>query len=109
MEQFHLAVKDKGRTVLPVGLQRACGFAPGATLVARPLGRGRFIVESSEAVLERIWSRMPEAGSTGGVEELHDWRRESERRRRERLEAEFRATEDSERRGAVLLQHLGQE
>ncbi len=111
MEQFRLAVKDKGRTVLPVGLQQACGFAPGAHLVARPIGRGQFIAETSEAVLDRIWSRVPETGSPDGVEELRRWRRETDERRRAALEVEAEAdvstTGDSERRGEALLERLG--
>lgn len=108
MDTYRLSVKDKGRVVLPVALQRACGFAPGAELVARPIGKGTFVVESTDAVLERIWSRLPEGASGDAVGALEDWRAASGEVRRAALESPALAPEEeSEGRAAQLLAELG--
>lgn len=113
MELFRLAVKAKGRTVLPAGLQRACGFAPGAQLVARPLGKGRFVVESTDAVLDRIWSGLPlsEQDDVGDGADLDRWRTEADGGRWTRLERPDSDAGDvddgeSQRRSARLLGEL---
>ena len=108
MDTFRIVVKDKGRAVLPVALQRACGFGPGDELVARPLGHGRFIVESPAAVLDRIWSRLPAETSTDATAGLEDWRADSNESRRTELEsADTTSSVDSDRRAARLLSELG--
>ena len=119
METYRLHVKEKGRTVLPVGLQRACGFSPGAELVARPIGDGRFVVESTDAILERIWSRVPSGADAGtetpadaehgdAVESLHAWRADTTDARRSALQApELASADESDRRAARLLAELG--
>lgn len=108
MSDFQLSVKVKGRTVLPVGLQRACGFAPGAKLVARPLGKGCFVVETREAVLERIWAGIPHNTTTDGVADLARWRQIADAERWERLASpEFPAEEVSKERANQLLDALG--
>lgn len=109
MKTFRLAVKDKGRTVLPAGLRQACGFSPGDALRARPIGPGQFIVETDEAVLTRIWSRLPEPHeASDGVDELSRWRMTSEAARRDLLENPEMTTEaESVRRGTSLLDELG--
>ncbi len=84
---FRLSVKDKGRTVLPVALQRECGFGPGVDLFARPLGAGRFVVETADAVLDRIWEGLP-ASEGDAVAELSSWRTESGRSRMAALSSE---------------------
>jgi bifunctional DNA-binding transcriptional regulator/antitoxin component of YhaV-PrlF toxin-antitoxin module len=63
MQTFRFEIKEKGRVVLPAGLRDACGLGVGAQLVARPLGAGRFVVETDERVLERIWSGIPDEAS----------------------------------------------
>lgn len=108
MTTFRLLVKEKGRTVLPVGLQRACGFAPGAELVARPLGEGRFLVESTDAVLSRIWERAAAGDTEDGVAELSRWRAGTDAHRWDHLEAAELPSEDvSRERAANLLADLG--
>lgn len=58
-EMYHFEVKDKGRVVLPAALRSKWGFDVGSQLVARPLGPGQIVVETTDAVLERIWSGLP--------------------------------------------------
>jgi hypothetical protein len=113
MPAFRLFVKEKGRTVLPMGLQRACGFAPGAELVARPLGEGRFLVESTDAVLSRIWERSAansneDDNTEDGVAALSSWRAEAGTQSWDRLDAAELPPEDvSRKRAADLLADLG--
>jgi bifunctional DNA-binding transcriptional regulator/antitoxin component of YhaV-PrlF toxin-antitoxin module len=76
---FSFEVKEKGRVVLPAGLRGACGFEVGSRLVARALGPGQAIVETSDAVMERIWSGAP-TESVDAVGALWEWRaQEAER------------------------------
>jgi len=108
MDAYRVTVKDKGRVVLPVALQRVCGFGPGDELIARPLGPGRFIVESTDAVLERIWSRAPHGAPVGATESLESWRAASEAARRAELESPHVPSEmESNRRSARLLSEFG--
>lgn len=107
MATYRLSVKDKGRTVLPAALQRECGFAPGSELLARPIGNGQFIVESAEAVLERIWSQLPDHPQSSGVDSLHEWRRDTDEERNAHLTSTAPApTDESRQRGADLLATL---
>lgn len=100
-EQYEFEVKAKGRVVLPAGLRTVCGFEPGTRVTARPIGRGQAILETAEAVLERIRSYGPDR-QTDGVEDLRQWR-----------DAEARAgrpessSEDPDETGAATLEALG--
>lgn len=108
VESYRVSVKDKGRVVLPVALQRACGFGPGDELVVRPIGPGRFVVESTNAVLERIWSGAPQGPSVDAVESLEGWRTESDARRGEELDTPRLPSEkESDQRAARLLSEFG--
>lgn len=108
MTTYRISVKHKGRAVLPVGLQQACGFAPGDDLVARPLGQGRFLVESSSAIMERIWSQVPHGGTDDAEKSFDEWRAESDDARRAELDAPMvGSTAASRRRGAALLAEFG--
>ena len=71
--QYDFEVKAKGRAVLPAGLRTACGFEPGTRLHARPTGPGQAVVETTDAILNRIWSANSPDG-TSGVEDLRAWR-----------------------------------
>ena len=108
METFRLADQDKGQAVLPVGLQHACESASGADLVARPIGESWFVVESTDAVLDRIWSRVSDMEVDSAVDGLHEWRTETDQARRSRLEdPELNSEEESDRRARRLLSELG--
>jgi hypothetical protein len=54
-------------------------------LIARPLGPGRFIVETADSVLERIWSGIPDEGSSDATESLGEWRSDSTTQRMAQL------------------------
>lgn len=108
MTTYRISVKHKGRAVLPVGLQKACGFAPGDDLVARPLGQGRFIVESTSAIMERIWSQVPDGGTDDALTSFEEWRATSDEARRAELDSPMvGSTAESRRRGAKLLAEFG--
>lgn len=72
---YDFEVKEKGRAVLPAGLRNECGFGVGVRVIAHALGPGRAILETADAVIERIWAGVPEH-TTDGVEELKRWRAE---------------------------------
>lgn len=109
MDTFRLVVKEKGRVVLPVALQRLCEFAPGDELVARPLGKGQFMVESADAILDRMWSRLPDAGADADESsDLETWRAESDEARRSALESpELDSIASSDERASRLRAEFG--
>lgn len=72
-EVYNFEIKEKGRSVWPVGLRAACGFDPGVEVVATPLGKGRALVETHEAVLEELWAGQS-SDDADGVEALQQRR-----------------------------------
>jgi bifunctional DNA-binding transcriptional regulator/antitoxin component of YhaV-PrlF toxin-antitoxin module len=54
---FHLG--PKGRSVLPVAVRRAAGLEEGTELVATALGDGRVLLETVDAVRQRVWAGAP--------------------------------------------------
>lgn len=110
MESYLIAVKEKGRAVLPVALQRAGKFGPGDNLIARVLPGGGILLETREQVLERIWASMEDPDGFDGVEELKKRRSERDAGRRQQLvNPESVSDEESQRRSAALLALLGLE
>lgn len=106
MTTFRFEVKDKGRVVLPAGLRAACDFSTGTELVARPLGPGRFVVETDAVILERIWAGRPEM-VTDAVDELAKWRSAVGTDRWQALSSETADDGHSEERSAAALRALG--
>ena len=108
MNSYRIAVKEKGRAVLPVALQRAGKFGPGDELIARVLPEGGIIMETRRQVLERIWASMAITENSDAVAELMQLRSEGDAARLERLEnPELPDEQESDRRGAALLAKLG--
>ena len=110
--RFEFEIKDKGRVVLPGGLRDICGFSVGTRLVARPLGKGQAIIETTDAVLERIWAGVPEQHAGSAVEALKQMRTGDAALQHETLNkrqnmADTAQTEKSERRSSLLLTELG--
>lgn len=67
---FH--VGPKGRVSLPAAVRREAGVPEGAEVVARVAGPGRIVIETPEAIRERIWSAAPEPS---GLDASADLRR----------------------------------
>jgi len=104
MSIIELNVKEKGRTVLPVELQRACGFKPGDTLVVEEISKGRFIVETRERKIQSLWELAVASQSAPSTEDLLQERFVEEQERFERIgNPTFRSTAESDKRGAALL------
>lgn len=101
---IELNVKEKGRTVLPVELQRACGFKPGDTLIVQEISEGRFIVETRERKIQSLWEKALTSSATPKTEELLQKRSKNEAERLERLiNPSLSAEEESDERAAALL------
>jgi len=104
MSIIELNVKEKGRTVLPVELQKACGFKPGDTLVVEEISKGRFIVETRERKIQSLWELAVASQSAPSTEDLLQERSEEEQERLERISnPTFQSTAESDKRGAALL------
>lgn len=104
MSIIELNVKEKGRTVLPVELQRACGFKPGDTLIVEEISKGRFIVETRERKIQSLWELAVASHSSPTTQELLQRRSEEEKERLERLSnPTFLSVDESDKRGAALL------
>jgi bifunctional DNA-binding transcriptional regulator/antitoxin component of YhaV-PrlF toxin-antitoxin module len=107
MVTYTLSVKEKGRTVLPAALRTACQFTDATELVATPLGRGKFLVETREAIVDDLWAGLPATEESGAVNELMAWRVSSEQARCEQLTAVAISDSTENDPGATLLAELG--
>ena len=108
MSIIELNVKEKGRTVLPVELQKACGFKPGDTLVVDEISEGRFIVETRERKIQSLWELAVASPSAPSSEDLLRERFEEEEARFERLSnPTYPSTPESNRGAALLAAVLG--
>lgn len=104
MSIIELNVKEKGRTVLPVELQKACGFKPGDTLIVEEISKGRFIVETRERKIQSLWELALSSKSSLTTEDLLHERSEEEEKHLERLSnPTHKSTDESNKRGAALL------
>jgi hypothetical protein len=102
-DRFGFEVKEKGRVVFPVGLRAACHFEVGTRLIGRPVGPGQALVETTDAVFDRLWSGAP-TGDTDAVEELWKWRAaQAAELRREGAPS----TDEANPVGDALLRSLG--
>jgi bifunctional DNA-binding transcriptional regulator/antitoxin component of YhaV-PrlF toxin-antitoxin module len=100
---YELEIKDKGRVVFPSAFRTACGFDVGTHLRARPIGPGQAIVETTDVVLERLWSGAPSEPS-GAVDELWRWRASEASELGRTAEVEDTASNEA---GDRLLRALG--
>ncbi|MEK6648132.1 MAG: AbrB/MazE/SpoVT family DNA-binding domain-containing protein [Actinomycetota bacterium] len=104
MSIIELNVKEKGRTVLPVELQKACGFKPGDTLIVEEISEGRFIVETKERKIQSLWEKAISSDASPATEGLLRKRSKDEAERLERLsKPTFPPVKESDKRGAALL------
>lgn len=104
MSIIELNVKEKGRTVLPVELQKACGFKPGDTLIVQEISEGRFTVETRERKIQSLWEKALSSNESPATEGLLRKRSKDEAERLKRLTKPILSTaEESEKRAAALL------
>lgn len=104
MSIIELNVKEKGRTVLPVELQKACGFKPGDTLIVEEISEGRFIVETRERKIQSLWEKAVFSNASPTTEELLHKRSSDEKERLERLsKPTYSSAKESDKRAAALL------
>ena len=104
MSIIELNVKEKGRTVLPLELQKACGFKPGDTLVVEEISEGRFIVETRERKIQSLWELAVSSQTSSTTQELLLIRSEEEKKHLERMSnPTFLSADESDKRGAALL------
>ena len=70
-----LRIGAKGRSVLPAPVRRAAQVAEGDRLIARAEGRGRIVLETPDAIRERVWAAAPrcqELDATADVRAMRD-------------------------------------
>lgn len=104
-------IGPKGRSVLPVAVRRAAHLEEGTEVVAIALGEGRVLLETVDAVRQRVWAGAPDA-EVGGPEATDDVRR---MRREDVVVSDAaaarrsapRTSDRAENRGAALLAKLG--
>ena len=54
-------IGPKGRVVIPVATRRAANLAEGDEVVAIALGEGRVLIQTVDAVRQRVWRAAPTA------------------------------------------------
>ena len=86
MKSYTISIKEKGRTLLPVALQRAGNFGPGDTLIAQVNDEGEIVLVNRRRVLEKMWASMEVSGDFDAVDDLKKARVEGDTARRQRLE-----------------------
>lgn len=98
----------KGRVVIPVAVRRAAGLEEGAQVVAHAEGTGRIVVETPDAIRDRIWDAAPEATGLDATADIRAMREEDNRVSDAIANARSQAGDSgSGARGAALLEHLG--
>lgn len=107
---FAFNIGPKGRSVLPAAVRRAAHFEEGTQVVAIALGEGRVLLETVDAVRQRVWDGAP-AATDGSSDAAADVRRmrEDDIAISDAAAARRSATpsDGGEDRGAALLAKLG--
>ncbi len=103
---FHLG--PKGRIVLPVAVRRAARIPDGAEVVAHADGEGRIVVETIDAIRQRVWGGAPAPAGLDATADVRRMREEdakiADAAAAVRSQAGKSANSNS---GAALLAHLG--
>lgn len=109
MRGYSVTIKEKGRTLLPVALQRAGNFGPGDTFIAHVNDEGDIVLVNRRRVLERMWEAMEVAKDTEAVADLKKVRAEGDAARRHNLENfEVQDEKDLVERTRALLARMSQ-
>lgn len=103
MSIVELNVKEKGRTVLPVELQKACGFKPGDTLIVEEISEGRFVVETRERKIQSLWKKAMTSEASPSTEQLLRKRSSEERVRLEKMSSPPLALDSKSKKRAESL------
>lgn len=108
MKGYSISIKEKGRTLLPVALQRAGNFGPGDTFIAQVNDDGDIVLVNRRRVLERMWASMEVSEDFDAVVDLKKVRVEGDTARRQYLENfEVQDEKDLMERTAALLTRMG--
>lgn len=105
---FHLG--PKGRVVLPAAVRRAAGIPDGAQVVAQAIGPGRMVIETIDAVRNRVWSASSDPDGVDSSTDVRALRSEDIATSDRAAQARSRVEEDTAESDAVglsLLAHLG--
>ena len=104
---FHLG--PKGRVVLPAAVRRAAGIPDGAQVIARAIGPGRIVIETIDAVRDRVWSASSDSAGVDSTD-IRALREEDINTADRAAQARSRVEDDTTESDAVglsLLAHLG--
>lgn len=71
-----LHIGAKGRSVLPAPVRRAAQVAEGDRVIARAEGRGRIVLETPDAIRERVWAAAPRSQDTDATADVRAMRDE---------------------------------
>jgi bifunctional DNA-binding transcriptional regulator/antitoxin component of YhaV-PrlF toxin-antitoxin module len=85
MKGYAIIIKEKGRTLLPVALQRAGNIGPGDTLIAQVNDDGDIVLVNRRRVLEKLWASMEVSDDSCAVADLKHIRVEGDAARLERV------------------------
>lgn len=66
----------KGRAVLPAPVRRAAHLAEGDRVIARADGPGRIVLETRDAIRDRVWAAAPTFQGLDAVADVRDMRDE---------------------------------
>lgn len=109
MKGYSVSVKEKGRILLPVALQRAGNFGPGDTFIAQVNDEGDIVLVNRRRVLERMWASMEVPEDLDAVADLKKVRVAGDTARRQRLENfEVQDEKDLMERTTALLARMSQ-
>lgn len=107
MKGYAITIKEKGRTLLPVALQRAANFGPGDTFIAQVNDEGDILLVNRRRALERMWASMELSDDFDAVTDLKKARVAGDDARLQRLESfEVVDEKELEERTTALLARM---
>ena len=94
--------------MLPAAIRAAAHRVEDSVLIARTDGHERIILETEEAIRQRIWDAAPAASDSDVTADIRDMRDDDLRLADEHAARRAAAgSKDSDAVGAALLAHLG--
>lgn len=101
-------VQAKGRVTLPKKLREAAAIEEGSALVGRVTGHGQILIESADAIRQRVWDAAPEPTGIDATTDVRNMRNEDNDASDARWERSRASVADPEV-GRALLSTLGLE